>query len=284
MPRLIRPWRSSPEPATRLADVVRDDRQLVGVELSTRASMRVSGAPTSPKPPTMTVSPERIADTASSGLDGAARDRHSSRPFRRRISGSLPRLYANAGRGRHDETLLDADTDGVVYMRRCPRDALAEPLGMSRGRATSTAGASRRYECTEVGGIAERFVGTTCVGAVSLFSGRHDGRREVVKRFRLIAAVGTVAMFTAALSGVERVRRVERAGQRSPIKLGVLAAQPRRFELRRPGASGARRGGLAVNEINRSGGVKGGRGDCSTSSSRTTSPRTRPRPSTASGG
>src|SRR5262245_30077826 len=39
-------------------------------ELSTRASMSVSGAPTRPNPPTMTVSPERMADTASTGSIG----------------------------------------------------------------------------------------------------------------------------------------------------------------------------------------------------------------------
>ena len=71
MPRLIRPWRSSPEPATRLADVVRDDRQLVGVELSTRASMSVSGAPTAEA-----ADHDRVAGADRGhrllGLDGAA--------------------------------------------------------------------------------------------------------------------------------------------------------------------------------------------------------------------
>ena len=80
-----------------------------------------------------------------------------------------------------------------------------------------------------------------------------------MKRFRLIAAVGAVAMFTAALSGSSAYGGSSGPAQRSPIKLGILTPltasggtnfSPWGFQVR----AGA---GLAVNEINRSGGVKG---------------------------
>src|ERR687897_478189 len=78
-------------------------------ELSTSASMSVSGAPTSPKPPTITVSPDRIAATASLGSTGPLVLGISRVPF----VGSVGSLTA------------------LVCMRRWPRDALAEPLGVS---------------------------------------------------------------------------------------------------------------------------------------------------------
>jgi branched-chain amino acid transport system substrate-binding protein len=79
-----------------------------------------------------------------------------------------------------------------------------------------------------------------------------------VKRYRLIAAVGAVAMFTAVLSGSSAYGESSGQAQRGPIKIGVLTPLT-------PGASNfvpwgiqVRAGAaLAVNEINRSGGVKG---------------------------
>ena len=71
MPRLIRPWRSSfPSPRPGSPMLFETIVSSSASELSTSASMSVSGAPTSPNPPTITVSPERIADTASSGSMG----------------------------------------------------------------------------------------------------------------------------------------------------------------------------------------------------------------------
>ena len=65
-------------------------------------------------------------------------------------------------------------------------------------------------------------------------------------------------MLTAALSGSSAYGGSSGPAQRSPIKLGVLTPLP--GALRALGRPGARRGGHAVNEINRSGGVKGGQG------------------------
>jgi branched-chain amino acid transport system substrate-binding protein len=74
-----------------------------------------------------------------------------------------------------------------------------------------------------------------------------------VKRYRLIAAVGAVAMFTAALSGSSALGGS--SGQSTPIKLGALTPLTGNFA---PWGIQARAGmALAVNEINRSGGVKG---------------------------
>jgi branched-chain amino acid transport system substrate-binding protein len=80
----------------------------------------------------------------------------------------------------------------------------------------------------------------------------------VVKRYRLIAAVGAVALLTAALSGASAYGGSNGPAQRAAIKIGVLTPLS-------PGASNfvpwgvqVRAGAaLAVNEINRSGGVKG---------------------------
>jgi len=79
-----------------------------------------------------------------------------------------------------------------------------------------------------------------------------------VKRYRLIAAVGAVALLTAALSGASAYGGSNGPAQRAAIKIGVLTPLS-------PGASNfvpwgvqVRAGAaLAVNEVNRSGGVKG---------------------------
>ncbi len=79
-----------------------------------------------------------------------------------------------------------------------------------------------------------------------------------MKRYRLIAAVGAVAMATAVLSGSSAYGGSSASTQGSPIKLGLITPLT-------PGASNfvpwgvqVRAGAaLAVNEINRSGGVKG---------------------------
>jgi branched-chain amino acid transport system substrate-binding protein len=76
-----------------------------------------------------------------------------------------------------------------------------------------------------------------------------------VKRYRLIAAVGAVAMFTAVLSGSSAYGGSSGPAQGSPIKIGVLTPLTGPFA---PWGIQARSGmALAVNEINRSGGVKG---------------------------
>jgi branched-chain amino acid transport system substrate-binding protein len=76
-----------------------------------------------------------------------------------------------------------------------------------------------------------------------------------VKRYRLIAAVGAVALFTAVLSGSSAYAGSSGTAQTSPIKLGVLTPLTGPFA---PWGIQVRAGmALAVNEINRSGGVKG---------------------------
>jgi branched-chain amino acid transport system substrate-binding protein len=76
-----------------------------------------------------------------------------------------------------------------------------------------------------------------------------------VKRLRLIAAVGAVATVTAALSGSSAYGGSSGSVAGSPIKLGVLTSLTGPFTAwgiqTRAGMA------LAVNEINRSGGVKG---------------------------
>ena len=83
-----------------------------------------------------------------------------------------------------------------------------------------------------------------------------------MKRYGLIAAVGAVATLTALLSGATAYGGESESAQARPIKLGVITPLT-------PGASNfvpwgvqVRAGAaLAVNEINRSGGIKGkGRG------------------------
>ena len=79
-----------------------------------------------------------------------------------------------------------------------------------------------------------------------------------MKRYRLMTAVGSVALLTAALGGASAFGGPSGPAQRPAIKIGVLTPLS-------PGASNfvpwgvqVRAGAaLAVNEINRSGGVKG---------------------------
>jgi branched-chain amino acid transport system substrate-binding protein len=90
---------------------------------------------------------------------------------------------------------------------------------------------------------------------IRLVVGRRDGRRKVVKRYRLIVAVGAVAMLTAALSGSGAYGGSSGSAQGSPIRLGVLTPLTGPFA---PWGLQVRAGAaMAVNEINRSGGVKG---------------------------
>jgi branched-chain amino acid transport system substrate-binding protein len=76
-----------------------------------------------------------------------------------------------------------------------------------------------------------------------------------VKRYRLIAAVGAVAMLAAVSSGSSAYGGSSGQTQGSAIKLGVLTSLTGAFA---PWGLQVRAGmALAVNEINRSGGVKG---------------------------
>jgi branched-chain amino acid transport system substrate-binding protein len=76
-----------------------------------------------------------------------------------------------------------------------------------------------------------------------------------VRRYRLIAAVGGIVMLTAALSGSGAYGGSSEAAQANPIKIGVLTPLTANFA---PWGLQVRAGAaLAVNEINRSGGVKG---------------------------
>ena len=76
-----------------------------------------------------------------------------------------------------------------------------------------------------------------------------------MKRIGVIAAVGAVAMVTAALSGSSAYGGDSSAAQREPIRIGVLTPLTGPFA---PWGLQVRAGAaLAVNEINRSGGVKG---------------------------
>jgi branched-chain amino acid transport system substrate-binding protein len=76
-----------------------------------------------------------------------------------------------------------------------------------------------------------------------------------VKRYRLIAAVGGVAMLIAALSGSSAYGGSNGPAQGSAIKIGALTPLTGNFA---PWGIQVRAGmALAVNEINRSGGVKG---------------------------
>ena len=108
MPRLIRPWRSSfPSPRPGSPMLFETIVSSSASELSTSASMSVSGAPTSPNPPTITVSPDRIADTASSGATGPfAMDIPQCLSSETRES--LQRLYAKADLRHSARRLLDA--------------------------------------------------------------------------------------------------------------------------------------------------------------------------------
>jgi branched-chain amino acid transport system substrate-binding protein len=76
-----------------------------------------------------------------------------------------------------------------------------------------------------------------------------------VKRFRLIAAVGTVVALTAALSGSSAYGGSSGPAQGSPIKIGALTPLTGPFA---PWGIQVRAGmAMAVNEINRAGGIKG---------------------------
>jgi branched-chain amino acid transport system substrate-binding protein len=77
----------------------------------------------------------------------------------------------------------------------------------------------------------------------------------VVKRYWLVAAVGALAALTAALGGSTAYGGSGSASAAAPIKLGVLTSLTGSFA---PWGIQTRSGmALAVNEINRSGGVKG---------------------------
>jgi branched-chain amino acid transport system substrate-binding protein len=76
-----------------------------------------------------------------------------------------------------------------------------------------------------------------------------------VKRFWLVTAVGALAALTAALGGSTAYGGSSAASAAAPIKLGVLTPLTGNFS---PWGIQVRAGAaLAVNEINRSGGVKG---------------------------
>jgi branched-chain amino acid transport system substrate-binding protein len=76
-----------------------------------------------------------------------------------------------------------------------------------------------------------------------------------VKRFWFVAAVGALAALTACLGGSTAYGGSSAASAAAPIKIGVLTSLTGNFA---PWGIQARAGmALAVNEINRSGGVKG---------------------------
>ena len=64
-----------------------------------------------------------------------------------------------------------------------------------------------------------------------------------MKRFRLIAAVGAVALLTAALSGSSAYGGSSGSAQRPPIKIGVLTPLTQVLRTSCPGASGCAPGG-----------------------------------------
>ena len=80
-------------------------------------------------------------------------------------------------------------------------------------------------------------------------------RRVSVKRFWLVAAIGVLAALMAALGGSTAYGGSSSASAAAPIKLGALTPLTGPFS---PWGLQVRAGmALAVNEINRSGGVKG---------------------------
>ena len=123
--------------------------------------------------------------------------------------------------------------------RRSRRAARSRPAA----RATPERARRRRHRQHRWSGRC-RLTGSTgrerLVGA-SLVVGRHDGRRDVVKRYRLIAAVGAVAMFTAVLGGSSAYGGS--SGSRPGEPDQDRRAHAAHGELRALGAPGARRGG-----------------------------------------
>jgi branched-chain amino acid transport system substrate-binding protein len=80
----------------------------------------------------------------------------------------------------------------------------------------------------------------------------------VVKRYGLIAAVGAVATLTAVLSGSSAYGGSSEPAQARPIPIGVLTALTPGASNFVPWGQQVRAGAvLAVNQINRSGGIKG---------------------------
>jgi branched-chain amino acid transport system substrate-binding protein len=80
-------------------------------------------------------------------------------------------------------------------------------------------------------------------------------RRRSVKRFLVVAAVGALAALTAALGGSTAYGGSSSSNAAAPIKIGALTSLTGNFA---PWGIQARSGmALAVNEINRAGGVKG---------------------------
>ena len=76
-----------------------------------------------------------------------------------------------------------------------------------------------------------------------------------MRRFSFLAAVGAVALLVAALSGSSAYGGSSSARAAAPIKLGLITPLTANFA---PWGIQVRAGAaLAVNEINRSGGVKG---------------------------
>src|SRR5919109_1793355 len=111
-----------------------------------------------------------------------------------------------------------------------------------------------RCDCPRLAQLSWRCV----VGAVDRRAGlvgRRDGRSEVVNGYRLTAAVGAVAL-TAALSGASAYGGSSGPAQAGgAIKIGALTPLTGPFA---PWGIQVRAGmALAVNEINRAGGVKG---------------------------
>jgi hypothetical protein len=201
--------------------------------------------------------------------------------FRRRRKGAYSACMQTPNTSAAVERIAGRCSAGVVYMRRCPRDALCRAVWECSRFGRRTEGCA--VEASEGGSRAAKpAVGEERLSsAARLVGGRLDGRRRSVKRFRLIAA-------GRGSDAHRRVERVEAYGgpsgsaQRSPIKIGALVPLTAHFP---PGASRrARRWpcGERDQQVGRREGARAGRllnlvvaDDQS---------RTRTRPSTASGG
>src|SRR5262245_27016676 len=107
-------------------------------------------------------------------------------------------------------------------MRQCPRDAPRAVGSRPDDRTTNGAGESSESgtDRGRVGWPVRR--GRRHGGTSGPILGRHDGRRVVVKRYGLIAAVGAVATLTALLSGATAYGGESESAQARPIKLGVI--------------------------------------------------------------